>query len=118
MNSLPVYLQSTARTYVSDQAKENKTALQDEGKTWLQKYLNEDVEQLQMMKQHHVHLRNSVTELREPLGAYKRKDNPKLCKADSPIMNWLVRRALFRCTNLLDQMGLPTRGRRWVVVVN
>ena len=27
-------------------------------------------------------------------------------------MNWLVRRAVILCTHLLEQMGLPTRGRR------
>ena len=64
LNSLRSDLHSTSRTYVSDQTKENTTALQEEGKTWLHKYLNEDVEQLQMMKQHRVHLRNSITKLR------------------------------------------------------
>ena len=27
-------------------------------------------------------------------------------------MNWLVHRAVILCINLLEQMGLPTRGRR------
>ena len=65
-----------------------------------------------MMKQHHVHVRNPDTRLREPPGACKRKDKPKLCKSDFPRMSWLVREAVFLCANLLDQMGLPTRGRR------
>ena len=76
-DSLPAYLHSTSRKYVKDHTIENQIALQYEEKTWLHKYLNEDVEQLQMMKQHHVHLRNPDTQLREPLEACKRKDNPK-----------------------------------------
>jgi hypothetical protein len=35
--------------------------MQEEGKTWLAKHLREDVEELQMMKQHHVHVRNPET---------------------------------------------------------
>ena len=105
-------MHTTSRTFVSDQKAESKASLHEEWKTWLHKHLHEDVEQLQMMKQRHVHLRNPDTNIREPLGACKRKDNPKLCKAEFPIMRWLVRRALILCTNLLQQMGLLTRGRR------
>ena len=108
----PPYLQATSRTFVSCQQKESKVSLHEEGKTWLHNYLYEDVEQLQIMKQHHVHLRNPDTNIREPLGACRRTDNPKLCKADLPRMNWLVRRAVILCIHLLEQMGLATRGRR------
>ena len=57
-------------------------------------------------------MKDPDTHFRELLGACRRKDNPKLCKADFPRMNWLVRRAVILCTDLLEQMGLPTRGRR------
>ena len=97
---------------MSDQEGESKASLHEEGKTWLHKYLHEDVEQLLIVKQHHVHLRNLDTHLREPLGSCRRKDNPKSCKADFPRMSWLVRRAVILCIHLLEQMGLPTRGRR------
>ena len=83
-----------------------------EVKRVLHSYLNEDVEQFQMMKQHHVHSRNPNTNLREPLGVCRRKDNPKLGKAEFPITKCLVRRAVIICTNRLHQVGLPTRGRR------
>ena len=105
-------MHSPSRAYVKDQTEDNQKTSQAEGRSWLHKYLNEDVEQLQMMKQHHVQLRNPDTQLCEPLGACKRKDNPKLCKTDFPRMSWLEREAVIRCANLLDQMGLPTRGRR------
>ncbi len=67
--------------------------------------MHEDVEQLQMMKHHHVHLRKPDTNIREQLGAGRREDNPKVCKADFPIMHWLVRRAVIRRTNKLEQVG-------------
>ena len=53
-----------------------------EGQTWLDRYVHEDVEQLQQMKQRHVDLLNEDTQKREPLAAYRRKDIPDLCKAD------------------------------------
>ena len=112
LNTLLSYSHTTTRTYISDQTKESKALLHEEGRTWLHNYLHDDVEQLQMMKQHHGHLRNPDTNIRELLGACKRKDNPKLRKADFPIMNWLVRRAVILFIHVLEQMGLPTRGRR------
>ena len=77
LNNLPSMLRTTTRTYMSDQTKEDKTPRHGEGKTWLYKHLHEYVEQLQMMKQHQVHLRNLDTNIREPAGACRRKDNPK-----------------------------------------
>ena len=55
-----------------------------EGQTCLDKYLHEDVEQLQQLKQHHVRLLNVDTQKRELLAACRRKDVPELCKADFP----------------------------------
>ena len=70
------------------------------GKARLCAYLNEHVEQLQVMKQHHVHVKNPITHIREPLRACRRKDNPTLCKAEFPIMQLLVQRAVTLCSNL------------------
>ena len=111
-NQIPPYLHTTPRTFVSSHQHESKILRHEEGKAWLHSYLHEDVEQLQIMKQHHVHLRNFNTNLREPLGACLRKENPELCKAEFPIMKWPVRRAVIPCTNLMHQVGLPTRVRR------
>ena len=107
-----MYLKTTSHIFFSCQQRESKDLRHEEGKVWLHSYLNEDVEQLQRVKQHHVHLRHPETNMREPLGACRRKDNQKLCKSEFPRMKWLVRRAAILCTNLLHKMGLPIRGRR------
>ena len=77
-----------------------------------EKHLDDDVEQLQMMKQHHVHLRNSETNKGEPLASCRAKDNPKVCKAHFPRLKWLVDSAIILCRGLLKQMGLAARGRK------
>ena len=64
------------------------------------------------MKQHHVHLLNVDTQVREPLAACKRKVNPNLCKADFPRMKWLVTKAVILCAKPLQQMDQITSGRR------
>ena len=79
---------------------------------WLDTYLHEDVERLQQMKQHHVHLINVDTQVREPLAACRRKDSPTLCKADFPRMKWLVTKAVILCAKLLQLMDQQTSGRR------
>lgn len=83
-----------------------------QGQKWLDTYLNEDVENLQQMKQHHVHLLNVDTQVREPLAACRRKDKPNLCKADFPRMKWLVTKAVILCAKLLQKMDQKTSGRR------
>ena len=47
-----------------------------QGQQWQDTYLHHDVEQVQQMKQHHVHLLNVDTQVSEPLAACRRKDNP------------------------------------------
>ena len=83
-----------------------------EGAAWLKSYLHIDVEELQRLKQHHVHIVNEQTNEREPLAACRRKDNPKQCKSDFPRLSWLVSKPVILCEGLLKQMGLPIRGRR------
>ena len=61
---------------------DDKVQSVSEGKAWLQDYIHADVEKLQKMKQHHVHLRNPETNVREPLAACRRKDDPTQCKAN------------------------------------
>ena len=48
-----------------------------EGVSWLKAYLHTDAEELQRLKQHHVHTVNEKTNEREPLPACRRKDNQK-----------------------------------------
>ena len=70
---------------------EDLSRISEEGEVWLKKHLVEDVEELQMMRQHHVHLVNPDTGKREPLAACRSKENPNLCKSNYPRNKWLVR---------------------------
>lgn len=79
---------------------------------WARKFLEEDVEELQYLKQHHVHIVNEVTGERKPLTACRRKDNPKLCKSDFPRTPWLINRAVVLCKALLKKLSMPCGGRR------
>ena len=93
--------------------KKNKIkAFVSEGALWLKAYLHNDVEELQRLKQHHVHMVNEKTNEREPLAACRRKDKPKECKANFPLFSWLVSRPVILCEGLLTQMGLPVKGRQ------
>ena len=83
-----------------------------EGAVWLKAYLKNDVEELQRLKQHHVHMINEETNQREPLAACRRKENPKECKSYFPRLSWLVSKPVILCQGLLWQMGLPARGRQ------
>ena len=47
-----------------------------------------------MLKQRHIHLVNEETGERKPIQGCKRKDYPKLCKADYPRTSWLVDKPL------------------------
>ena len=83
-----------------------------EGQRWLRNYLEEDVEQLQLLRQHHVHVPNPQTGEREPLTHCRRADNPKKCKSDFPRTTWLIDRAVLMCPGLIRRCGLSLRGRR------
>ena len=78
----------------------------------MKQHLHQDVEQLQMMKQHHVHLRNMETNKREPLSSCRAKDNPKVCKGHYPRNRWLVERPIVLCRGCLKQMGLHASGKK------
>ena len=101
----------TEKTFATAGAASLK-AFATEGAAWLRAYLHQDVEELQRLKQHHVHMVNEKTNEREPLAACRRKDNPKECKADFPRLSWLVDIPVILCEGLLKQMGLPVKGRR------
>lgn len=64
------------------------------------------------MKQYRARIANPAAGEREPLAACRRKDNPKLRKADVPRMRWLTEKAVVLCRGLLRKMGLPLTGRR------
>ena len=83
----------------------------EEGRAWLRSFLGTDVEALQLHKQHHVHTVNAEGE-RVPFSHCRRKDNPKLCKADFPRTKWLIDRAVVLCQGLIRRMGMAASGRR------
>ena len=55
---------------------------------------------------------NQDAGVREPLTACRRKDNPKLCKADFPRTKWLWHCAVVLCQGLAKQMDMAITGRR------
>ena len=89
-----------------------QVAAAEEARAWEKDYLDEDVQYLQERKQHHVHLKDAETGERVPLPACRRKDNPKLCKADFPRTAQLIDRAAVICPGLAAQLDMPRAGRR------
>ena len=108
----PSYLRDVPYDPTSVVSDEGMREMQEEGKAWLGKHLREDVEELQMMKQHHVHVRNPETNKRDLLPASRSKENPNLCKGNFPMNKWLVDDTVVLCARLLRDMGLHVRGRR------
>ena len=108
----PAYLSAAPQDVTNGYASVDATEMHRDGEAWLRSYLEEDVETLQMMKQHHVHMRNPDTNLREPLAACRSKTNPKECKAYFPRNKWLVEKAVILCQRFLYHMDLALRGRR------
>jgi hypothetical protein len=101
-------------SYQSRKPKENANAkqLDEDAKQWYKEFIADDVQYLQQHKQHHVHLLNEETGEREPLTACRRKDNPKLCKADYPRTKWLWNCAVVLCHGLIKEMDMALTGRR------
>ena len=56
--------------------------LEAEATEWRRQYLENDVVQLQLLKQHHYHPYNEVTQERVPLAGCQKSDRPGLCKSD------------------------------------
>ena len=83
-----------------------------EGVTWLKSYLHTDVEELQRLKQHHVHMVNEKANEREPLAACRRKDNPKEFKSEFPRWSWLVERPVILCEGVTQTNGLADQRKK------
>ncbi|CAE7251314.1 pfh1 [Symbiodinium natans] len=80
--------------------------------TWRQLYLNEDVEKLQQLKQHHVHLPNTPDGPPMPLRHCKDPKDPTKCKAGFPRDKRLTDKSLLICKGLAENMDMPTKGKR------
>ena len=111
----PRYEEATLLLKTPDYQKRNtgKTAKpeRDDDQEWLRCYLGGDVQELQMYKQHHIHLINEETGVSEPLPGCRRKDKPKECKSDFPRTRWLTDKAVVLCAALFKKMGLASTGR-------
>ena len=79
---------------------------------WVEEYIGEDVNMLQLRKQHHVHIMNTETGKREPLTACRRKDNPKLCKGDFLRTSRMIDKAVVLCQGVIRLMNMALTGRR------
>ena len=85
---------------------------QGDAAQWVKTYLGEDVNMLQLRKQHHVHILNPEKNVKEPLTACRRKDNPKLCKGEFPRSTWLIDKAVVLCQGLIRKFNMALTGRR------
>ena len=83
----------------------------DDPKDWCYKYLNDYVQPVQEMKQHHVHTLNGKGE-RVPRTHCRRADNPSKCKGDFPRTKWIISEAVVLCPGLAHQMDMAASGRR------
>ena len=116
----PEYPKSTTllpvRAYLTSGAQQHVPVLDrpsdlNEGRVWLREYLEEDVQQKQEHRQHHIHIPNDDG-TRIPLAHCRHIDNPKLCKSEFPRTKWLTEKPVVLCKCILNKMGLPASGRR------
>ena len=78
---------------------------------WRTAYLTDDVESLQMHKQHHVHMMDSKGN-RQPLNHCRDPKDPTKCKAHFPRTKWLTQEPFLICPGPADQKDMPYKGKR------
>ena len=78
---------------------------------WKLRYLTEDVEALQMHKQHHVHIMDSKG-VRQPLNHCRDPKDPSKCKANFPREKWLTEEPYLICPELARQKDMPHKGKK------
>ena len=83
-----------------------------DGPTWRRLFLDEDVEALQQLKQHHVHLPKKTGGPRLPLDHCHDKKDPTKCKAGFPRELQLIEKTTLMCKGLAEEMGMPVKGKR------
>ncbi|CAE7884687.1 unnamed protein product, partial [Symbiodinium sp. KB8] len=79
-----------------------------DGPTWRRLFLDEDVEALQQLKQHHVHLSKKTGGPRLPLDHCRDKKDSTKCKAGFPRDEGTT----LMCKGLAEEMGMPVKGKR------
>ena len=78
---------------------------------WKMQYLAEDVELLQMHKQHHVHIPDSEG-VRRPLAHCRDPKDPTRCKGGFPHDQWMTPETLLICPGLAEDLGMPHKGKK------
>ena len=82
------------------------------GINWLRQHLELHVQRLQELKQHHVHIWDEDKQEYVVLEHCKSKDKKNVCKSHFPRTQWLISSAVVLCAGLLEQMGMPSSGRK------
>ena len=85
---------------------------EDEAKEWTKAYLEDDVTDLQLLKQHHVHILDPTTNERLPLRGCQRTNKPNECKSEFPRKQWVTDTASVLCPCQLRQHNMPHTGRK------
>ena len=78
---------------------------------WRRTYFAEDVEELQMHKQHHVHIPDSEG-IRRPLAHCRDPADPDKCKAGFPHDEWMTDELLLICPGLAEDLNMPFKGKK------
>ena len=78
---------------------------------WRTAYLSEDIEALQMHKQHHVHMMDRKG-VRQPLNHCRDPKDPTKCKAHFPRDRWTTEDPLLICPGIAENTGMPYKGKR------
>ena len=101
-----------APAYQSARAADARSASEDEeARAWSQTYL-QDVTQLQMLKQHHVHNWDPNTHEFKPLKGCQRSDRPQECKSSFPRTAWQRADATVLCPCQIAAHGMEASGRK------
>ena len=87
-------------------------AQQMDGPAWRRLFLEKDVEALQQLKQHHVHLPKVENGPRLPLDHCRDRRDPTKCKSGFPREKRLTNRPVLVCKGLAEQMEMPIKGKR------
>ena len=80
-----------------------------DSRVWLSAYLEDHVQRIQELKNHHVHPFNDKGD-RVPLTHCRRADDPSKCKGDFPRTKWLIEQSVVLCPRFLNGCppGLPS----------
>jgi len=81
-------------------------------KEWLAKYLGRHVQQIQELKQHHVHVWDEEKKEYVVLEHCRSKENRNECKSHFPRAKWLITQCVVLCKGLLQQIDMPSGGRK------